>query len=212
MKPKTIAWIGAGKDAQAHRDTIFAYAVKKGMYVDTFIRAKEPDEKPSDKVRFNDLAGKLNSGDTFIVSELSGVGKSILDVINTINRFIEMEVRFIAVKQDMVLTSQGDIISRTTISLLRLFSNLQKELAGERTRRGLAARKKAGIKLGRPKGSTSKSKLDPHKDEIATMLKHRAPLSYIARVYGVTWPTVENFIRSRKLDKKITRKITQPLQ
>ena len=118
-----------------------------------------------------------------------------------VNGLVEKKVRFIAVKQQIDIKGEQDSSSRIIASMFSLFAQLERDLISERTRHGLEARRAAGVKLGRPKGSTSKSRLDPHKEQVAFMLKHKAPLSYIARVYGVTWPTVANFIKTRKLDQ-----------
>ena len=118
-----------------------------------------------------------------------------------VNKLVEKKVRFIAVKQHIDIKGKQDTSSRIMATMFSLFAQLERDLISERTRQGLEARRAAGVKLGRPKGSTGKSRLDPHKEQVAFMLKHKAPLSYIARVYGVTWPTVANFIKTRKLDQ-----------
>lgn len=200
METKTIAWIGASTDMPSQEEEILLYAKKTGMRIDAFIQSPTPDEGPPG-IEYDALFAALYSGNTLVVSGLSMLGRSIHEVIRNVKRIIDMDVRVIAVHQDLDLASRDDMSSKIRIDMLHMLYNVQQEIVSRRTRHGLDARKKSGIKLGRPKGSTGKSKLDPHKKEIAEMLKHRAPLSYIARVYGVTWPTVENFIRTRELDK-----------
>jgi len=200
METRTVAWIGAGTDMQAQKDELLAYAEDTGIHIDRFNQAQpEEDKPPPFNEELSSLFADLQSGDTFIVSSLSILGRSIHEAIRIINRILDMDVRIIAVRQGLTLASNGDITSRSKVELLRMLHDVQKDIVSRRTRHGLDARKKAGTRLGRPKGSTGKSKLDPHKKEIAQMLRHKAPLSYIARVYGVTWPTVENFIRTRNL-------------
>jgi len=198
METRTIAWIGAGSDMPSQKDELLSYAKKTGMRIDAFIQAPAPDEGPPG-IEYDALFATLYRGNTLIVSGLSVLGRSIHEVIRNITRIIDMDVRVVAVHQDLDLASRDDLSSRIRIDMLHMLYNVQKEIVSRRTRHGLDARKKAGTRLGRPKGSIGKSKLDPHKKEIAQMLKHKAPLSYIARVYGVTWPTVENFIRTRNL-------------
>ncbi|HHO74922.1 MAG TPA: hypothetical protein ENN05_00640 [Deltaproteobacteria bacterium] len=201
MESKTFAWIGAGTDMQAQKDELLGFAEKTCMRIDKFIHAQSLYERPPDKDKYIRLTSGMNSGDTLIVSNLAMLGRSIHEVLRITKLILDMGVHILAVKQDLDLDPSHEGVSRARIDMLGILWDVQQEIVSQRTRQGLAARKMAGMNLGRPKGSIGKSKLDPHKKEIAAMLKHRAPLSYIARVYGVTWPTVENFIRTRKLEK-----------
>ena len=50
-------------------------------------------------------------------------------------------------------------------------AEIEHDLISQRTKEALAAKKKAGIKLGRPTGS-GKSKLDKHRPEIEALLQN----------------------------------------
>ena len=67
----------------------------------------------------------------------------------------------------------------------------------ERTKEGLSRAKSEGKLLGRPKGSIGKSKLDGKEKEIKEYLKKGVNKQNIARIYGVSWSTIDNFILSR---------------
>ena len=195
---RTVACIRVSTDARdikSQKNIIREYARAEKITIDEFIELDIPAKRGIDKEQATRILQSLNQGDIFIASELSRLGRSTAQVIMIVNGLVEKKVRFIAVKQHI------DSSSRIIASMFSLFAQLERDLISERTRHGLEARRAAGVKLGRPKGSTSKSRLDPHKEQVAFMLKHKAPLSYIARVYGVTWPTVANFIKTRKLDQ-----------
>ena len=70
---------------------------------------------------------------------------------------------------------------------------------GERTRDGLARARASGKKLGRPKGSLGVSRLDGREDEIRRFLNLGVPKTSIARITGVSRPTLYNFIATRGL-------------
>jgi DNA invertase Pin-like site-specific DNA recombinase len=72
-------------------------------------------------------------------------------------------------------------------------------LISERTKLGLIAARARGAKLGRPKGSLSKSKLDDRKEEIQKFLSFGVSKSAIARMMGVNRGTLLSFIGSRKI-------------
>ena len=205
---RTIACIRVSTNARdigSQKHVIDEYARAEGITIDDFIELEIPAKKTIDKERISEILDRLDEGDLFIVSELSRLGRSTAQVIMIVNRLVEKKVRFIAVKQDIDIKGERDTSSRILASMFTLFAQLERDLISERTRLGLEARRAAGVKLGRPKGSTGKSKLDPHKEQVAIMLAHKAPLSYIARVYGVTWPTVAHFIKTRKLDQLLEK-------
>ena len=201
---RTVACIRVSTDARdikSQKDVIREYARAEKITIDEFIELDIPAKRGIDKEQATRILQSLDQGDIFIVSELSRLGRSTAQVIMIINGLIKKKVRFIAVKQHIDIKGEQDTTSRIMATMFNLFAQLERDLISERTRHGLEARRAAGVKLGRPKGSTGKSRLDPHKEQVAFMLKHKAPLSYIARVYGVTWPTVANFIKTRKLDQ-----------
>ena len=201
---KIIAYIRVtpdNLDIESQREDILGYAHKNNVSITEVIEMELSGKKAVDQERMNELIARLDTGDTFIVSDLSRLGRSSAQVINIVNALVEKKVRFIAVNHNIDIPTRHDTSSRVMSCMFGLFAQLERDLVSQRTKHGLAQRRAAGVTLGRPKGSTGKSKLDPHKEQIAFMLKNKAPLSYIARVYDVTWPTVSNFIKTRKLDK-----------
>jgi DNA invertase Pin-like site-specific DNA recombinase len=89
------------------------------------------------------------------------------------------------------------------VTLFSLFADIERELISMRTIEGLAAaRAKGAQKLGRPKGSRGKSKLDGREEEISEWLAKNVSKASIAKITGVDRSTLYHFIRSRGLQKK----------
>jgi DNA invertase Pin-like site-specific DNA recombinase len=142
----------------------------------------------------------LNAGDTLIVSELSRLGRSVGQIITIVDQLIKMEVRLIAIKENMVINGKHDIQSKVMITLFGLFAEIERDLISERTKQGLNAARAKGKLLGRPKGSLSDSKLTGKEELIKEELKYRVAKSAIARKLGVSRTTLLNYIRTRGLD------------
>jgi DNA invertase Pin-like site-specific DNA recombinase len=70
-----------------------------------------------------------------------------------------------------------------------------------RTVEALAARKAAGVKLGRPRGP-GKSKLDQFRPEIVALLQNGSRKNFIAARYGVTEPTLYNWLQKHHIDDR----------
>ena len=83
--------------------------------------------------------------------------------------------------------------------MFSLFAEIERDLISERTKEGLARARLEGKLLGRPKGTTGKTKLDGKEKEIKDFLAKGVNRANIARFFGVSFPTIENFIRTRGL-------------
>jgi DNA invertase Pin-like site-specific DNA recombinase len=80
-------------------------------------------------------------------------------------------------------------------------SEIERDLISQRTKEALAARKRAGIPLGRPKGS-GKSKLDRFRPEIEALLKNGSTQKFVAARYGTTQANLSNWIKKSGLRKR----------
>jgi len=79
---------------------------------------------------------------------------------------IKSEIRFIAVKEGIDLSGKEDLQTKVIVTMFKLLAEIERELISQRTKEGLAIARAKGKKLGRPKGSFGKSKLDGKKEEI----------------------------------------------
>ena len=89
-----------------------------------------------------------------------------------------------------------------TVTLFGLFAEIERALLSLRTKEALAVAKAAGKRLGRPRGTLGKSKLDGKKEEIKTLLALRVSKASIAKITGVDRATLYHFMRSRGLMPK----------
>ena len=94
---------------------------------------------------------------------------------------------------------EHDIQTKVMTTLFALFAEVERDLISERTREGLARARSSGTKLGRPKGSLGVSRLDGKEDDIRHFLNLGVSKSAIAKITGVSRPTLYNFISTRGL-------------
>lgn len=200
---KSIAYLRVStnhQDIQSQKYEILDYCHKNEIQIDEFIEVEMSSRKSLDKRKIDILINDLREGDQIIVSELSRIGRSTGEVLNIINGLIAMGVNIRIIKQNMNLTDNGDMQSKVMVTMFSLFAELERDLISQRTKRALEARKAAGVKLGRKKGSLGKSKLDDQKDTISDLISKKVSISSIAKILGVSRGTVYNFIRSRNLN------------
>ena len=199
---KTLAYIRVSTDKQDLKNQkleVLDYAHRNDFRIDEFIEIEISSRKSTKKRKIDELIERLRENDTLIVSDLSRIGRSTGEVINTVNTLIEKHVRLIAIKQNLVVNDKHDIQSKVIITMFSLFAELERDLISQRTKQALEAKKALGVRLGRPKGSLGVSKIDDKKEEIQELLKHRVAKSAIARMLGVSRTTLIDFIKSRNL-------------
>ena len=89
-------------------------------------------------------------GDAVIVSELSRLGRSTLQILEIMKEAKEGGIAVHAVKGAWSLN--GSMESKIVLTMLAMIAEIERDLISERTKEGLRARKEAGVRLGRPKG------------------------------------------------------------
>ncbi len=155
---------------QKHK--ILEFAQQKKIIVDEFIEI-EISSKKSQKARLlDDLFIKMQKGDILICTELSRLGRNMLEILNLIEKFNTHGIKLIFTNQPELSTNQNESLSKLLLAIYGYFAQTEREIISERTKQGLNAAKAQGKILGRPKGAKNKERvLDPYKDEIKKYLE-----------------------------------------
>lgn len=199
---KTIAYLRVSTNSQDltnQKLAIHEYVHKKSIKITEFIQVKVSSRKRKAKHYIDEAVGKLKSGDMLIVSELSRIGRSLGQILQIIDTLVKQNIRFIAIKESIDFSGKQDMKTKVMIALFGLFAEVERDLISERTKEGLAAARKKGRLLGRPKGALGKSKLDGKENEIRILLNKTVSLTSIAKIMDVSRTALYNFIDSRKL-------------
>lgn len=159
------------------------------------------EEKISGTVDFKErkiaqILNDLEKDDNIIVSELSRLGRSTLQILQILDIARNKNINIYALKGNWQLddSMQSKIVS----TMFAMLSEIERDLISERTKEALRAKKAMGIKLGRPKGP-GKSKLDIYKEEIEAFLKTGYSKANIARKYNVSRQNLYNWIQKNKI-------------
>jgi len=157
--------------------------------------------------RIDELLANLQTNDRLLVSELSRLGRSTGEVIQLIKTLTDQKIEFVVVKQGFQVNSKNnkDMTSKIMITIFSLLAELERDLISERTKMGLARARASGKKLGRPKGP-GKSRLDGKEDLIKGFMDKGVTRANIAKIFDVTWGTMNNFIKTRGLQTSDSQK------
>ena len=192
------------QDRENQKYSILKYAdenKKKKLVVDEWW-----EETISSRVKFesrqlSQLIKKIRKNDTLLVTELSRLGRSMTEIFHLLHLLSEAHCNVIAIKENwQLLGDSNNIQSKIVCMAYSLVSELERSLISSRTKESLARLKSEGRKLGRPKGSNGKSKLDG-KEEIIIDLRRNKNISKagISRILSVSPTTLDSFIKTRKL-------------
>ncbi len=195
------AYIRVSTDRQSvenQRYEIMKFSNLKQIIVNDWLEETESGTVKIKDRSLGNLINKLKKGDTLIVTELSRLGRSLLDVMSVLNEVMLRECSLLSIKEGYEL---GDNINSKVLAFaFSLSSEIERQLISQRTKEALARRKAGGQSLGRPVGFRLKNtKLSGKEEEIRNLLKHRVSIRAIARMYGVHHITAREFILKHKL-------------
>lgn len=89
----------------------------------------------------------LNATDTLVVWKIDRLGRSTIDLLRLLDELQEREIGFQSITEGI---DTGTAAGRMVFSMIAAMAQLERENLRERTKAGLRAAKKRGVKLGRP--------------------------------------------------------------
>ena len=146
--------------------------------------------------KLGQLIENCQKGDVILVPELSRLGRSISMIYEIVSTCQKKGVEIHALKQNLVISGKStDLQTTVLLNCWSLCAELERNFVSIRTREALEAKRKAGIRLGRPKG-VGKSKLDKYADEIRAFRATGSTLTWIAKRYNTSPITVSRWIEN----------------
>jgi len=187
------------QDVEKNRYDILQLANEKGLGKVAWVEETVSGRVSWRKRKIAEILDSAHEGDCIIVSELSRLGRSMLECMEILSVAAEKQVRVCAVKGDWQL--DGSIQSKIMAMVFAMAAEIERDLISQRTKEALAAKKKSGVKLGRPRG-VGKSKLDAYREEIEGMLAMGVTQKRIAEKYGTTEANLSRWIKRHGLGHK----------
>lgn len=199
---KTFAYLRVSKeeqDLEKNKMDILKLANNEQLGHVHFVEEKVSGKVSWRKRQIADILEQAESGDSIIVSELSRLGRSMLECIEILSVATEKGLHIYAVKGNWRL--DGSIQSKIIAMAFAIAAEIERDLISQRTTEALRARKEQGIPLGRPKG-VGKSKLDEHQTEIEALLKNGSTKTWIAKKYKTTLGNLRHWMKQREIKGK----------
>lgn len=171
------------------------FAKQNNIVIDSWVEEKISSGKKLQDRKLGALLKKLQSGDILITTEISRLGRSLLEVMGILQMCLERNCQVWTLKENFRLGA--DIQSKVLAFAFGLSAELSRSLLKERVRESLARLKANGKKLGRPIGAQSKQlKLSKNKKRINTLIDKGISKNEIARIMRVNKVTLYNYLRN----------------
>ena len=170
---------------QSQRRALKDYCVNQGFkniiwYKDK-LSGKDTNRPSFKKLQKDIFNGKVN---TVIVWKLDRLSRSLRDGINVLTDWLSKDIRIIAISQQIDFSGS---VGKMIAGILFAVAEMERENIRENTKRGLAAARAKGIKLGPPR----KLKLK----EVVELSSKGLSVQEIADKMDVTRQTVYNYLR-----------------
>lgn len=192
-----IAYIRKSTDKQSFEHQEFEikeYVKKNNLKIDRWIEESISSRKELKKRQLGKLLEELQDGDVLIATEISRLGRSLLEVMGILQTCLEKNCQVWTIKESYNL--KNDLQSQLLAVVFSIGVSIERSLLSQRTKTALDAKKAAGVKLGRPFGAESKKlKLSKNTKRIRDLLDKKVPKAQIARIMGVQKITLRRFIK-----------------
>src|SRR6266702_1602794 len=134
---QTIAYLRVSKDSQDVRNqrlAILEVARQEHREIGEFMELRVSSRRSPRERQLDVLLARLEAGDTLIVSELSRMGRSVGEIITTVDTLVKKRIRLIAIKKGIRLERQQNLQTKVMVTLFGLFAEIERELISMRTK------------------------------------------------------------------------------
>jgi DNA invertase Pin-like site-specific DNA recombinase len=118
------------QNVESQKNSISRYCIEQKMMVDEWIEFEMSSRKSTTLRRIDVLLNKLSPDDIVIASELSRLGRSIKETLNTIETIIQDKLsRLIHIKQNLDLNpnARNNVANKVLITIFSMLAELERD-------------------------------------------------------------------------------------
>lgn len=195
------AYIRVSTDKQTvenQRFEINRFAQQREFQVDIWVEETVSGTRLAKDRKLGMLLKKIKKGDTLVVSEISRLGRRLMEVMSILNACMLKNIVLLTVKEKY--EPGNNIQSQILAFAFSLSAQIERDLISQRTREGPVRRIASGQKPGRPAGGhNSRYKLTGKEKQIKAMLKAGTGKAEMARKLKVSRNTLAAFLNRDKM-------------
>lgn len=191
------AYIRVSTDKQHQENQKFEieqFANANNLYVDKWIEETISSKKPLEERKLGKLIKKLKSGDILIASEISRIGRNLLQVMSVLHHCMNIGCQVWTIKDNYRLGS--DIQSKVLAFAFGLSAEIERNLISQRTKQCLARLRAENKHIGRPKGKkNTMTKLTGKEELIKNLPAQNTKKTKIAEMLKVNYTTLYKYFK-----------------
>lgn len=176
------------------KEEILRFAQKNNLKIDKWYTETVSGNVNAKNRKLSLLLREMKEGDTLIVTEISRLSRTLLEIMTILNSCIKKKVVLYSTKEGYVF--RNDINSKVLGFAFGLIAEIERNLISMRTKEALARRKQEGMVLGRRKGYTPQiKKLHENKEFLLQEMDRGKKQAALARELGVSRTTMFRFLK-----------------
>ena len=194
------AYIRVSTEMQSYegqRYEIEQWSRRQGREIGRWVQEKVSGTQKLEKRTLGKLLRRMKPGDTLVCTELSRLGRNMMMVMSILNTCSQKELHLYSIKDNFELS---DSLNAKIIAFaFSLAAEIERNLISQRTREALAAKKQAGVKLGRPVGPSAQRLLfEQRKADILRLRARGMTIGRLARELGIHPNTLSRYLNEFK--------------
>lgn len=177
------------------RFEIKQFALANNLTIDKWVQETISSRKNLEDRKLGKLLKKIKQDDIIVASELSRLGRNLLQVMSILHHCMDIGCQVWTIKDNYRLGC--DIQSKVLAFAFGLSAEIERNLISQRTKRCLERLRAEGKHIGRIKGSKNKlTKLSGKGDLIKGLLSQNIQKKKIAAMLKVDYTTLYKFIKN----------------
>jgi len=197
------AYIRVSTELQSYEGQKFEiehWCKRKGIQIDCWVKEKISGTQQLNRRTLGKLLRKMKPGDMLVCTELSRLGRNMMMVMSILNTCSQQDIRIYSIKDNFELSDS--LNSKIIAFAFSLAAEIERNLISQRTREALAAKKEAGVRLGRPEGSSRQMLLFKEKEEeIYQKWMNGYTIEALSKELGVHRNTLSRYLK-KAFDKE----------
>ncbi len=183
-----MARIGFARVSSTGQDLATQLERLKAAGCERIFQGKHSGKAETNAAALDDLKSYAREGDVVVVTKIDRFGRSLTQVLVTIEELRSRGVSLVALDQD-IDTSKTDPMAKAMLHLLGMFAEMERNFIVSRTQEGKAA---SGNYGGRPSKLTQEQR-----KEIRSKHAKGESKSALASLYGVSRATIGRIVDSQ---------------
>ena len=172
------------------------FAMANNIHINKWIMETISSRKPLEERKLGKLLKKLKPDDILITSEISRLGRNLLQIMSILHYCMNIGCQVWTIKDNYRLGS--DIQSKVLAFAFGLSSEIERNLISQRTKNSLDKLRAEGKHIGRVKGSKNKTtKLSGKEELIKKLLSQNIKKVKIAKMLNVDYTTLYKYLKEK---------------